>query len=598
MRLTVWKLMAVVTGLLIAPWAMAGKLPAKLGIYQLPATVAEAAGFDSDDARIYHVIPNSPAGKAGLLPGDLITSFNGKPVGTFQELLEMMKQASAGDKVTIKFERAGSPMSVDVALSAVTGDLTPQAYEQTFKYLEDLRQNHDSLAIRQELITNQWNSNQRNEALARLEEDVKQYPALQPLLLEYLQKTGRYQKYTDQSIRLADENPDQEQYQFHKIEALLGMGRLKEAEIAAGKLASRLKTIWPNGTVHAIELWVTSRLRQGKPLSGDDVPNAIGNHQWDAEELDVFRYWRQQLRGKVPYELQQVDGNPTLQFKKEGVLMGLVPNQMHGIEIKVNGTTVPLAIVDTGASHTLLSTATAQAAGVRIGATNRRASGSLSFTAWPGFVEEMQIGNLIIRNVPVNVGNPPPLVMTKAKAALGIDIMHHIRFTLDYLQNKVHVARASDEPAQPHSPDAVWDIPLWTFSDHCFSRLEFENGTFARALIDSGNFAQTLVWPVWAQDNLLNHPGATSLFVYALSNPRREIAGLKLAGRELPAWPVMDMPPVTLNGIDLLDLLMGHDLLSQYVVTIDMKNRRLRLESPGEKLQPPKAMVPKGLLGL
>ena len=55
----------------------------------------------------------------------------------------------------------------------------------------------------------------------------------------------------------------------------------------------------------------------------------------------------------------------------------------------------------------------------------------------------------------------------------------------------------------------------------------------------------------------------------------------------------MDMPPVTLQGVDLLDLLMGHDLLSQYVVTIDMRGRRLRLRSHGDVVKPP--VAPQGL---
>ena len=82
------------------------------------------------------------------------------------------------------------------------------------------------------------------------------------------------------------------------------------------------------------------------------------------------------------------------------------------------------------------------------------------------------------------------------------------------------------------------------------------------------------------------------MFAYAMSNPQNFIKGLQLGGRTLPEWPAVDMPPVTLQGVDLLDLLMGHDLLSQYRVTIDMQSRRLRLRSDGGEVQEPKAPKP------
>lgn len=181
--------------------------------------------------------------------------------------------------------------------------------------------------------------------------------------------------------------------------------------------------------------------------------------------------------------------------------------------------------------------------------------------------------------------------------AIGVDIMHHLRFSLDYKNQKVKVepARTSIVEAE-ETNEATWDIPLWTFADHVMSQAYLPNGNVARTLIDSGNFAQTLVWPTWAKQNLSNHPGETgSLFLYAMTNPQRSIKGLTLGGRPLPDWPVMDMPPVTLQGVDLLDLLMGHDLLSQYDVTIDMLNRRLRLRSPGSTHQPPVAKKPLAL---
>lgn len=579
----------------------AAELPAKLGVYNLPASVANAVDLPEDAPRIYYVAPVSAAGKAGLKPGDLITSFNGTAIKTFQELVDRIGEASAGETVELGYTRGDKAAVAKVTLSAFAGELTHEAYDATLEYLNELRKDHDDPILRQEIVTNLWQANHRNEALQQLEKDLQAYPEDTQMLavfLEYLQKTGHYSRYVEESIRVAKLYPANDAFQAHKIDALLSVGRLEDAETAAVDLckeASKSGFSWTAG--RALEFWIISRMRQGKPLAGPTVPPEIANGPWNSESLNVMRYWRDKLRSSQPYKVETTKGSATLPFDKEKVLLGIVPNQMHGIKIRVNGVEVPLAIVDTGASHTLLSTATAEAANVEIGSSARRASGSLAFTARPGFVKEMQIGNLIIRNVPISVGNPPPLVMTKAKAALGVDLMHHIRFTIDYLNDRVHVAPAST-PAEKLDGKATWDLPLWTFADHTLSRVQTDSGTFARALIDSGNFAQTLVWPVWASDNIVNHPGSLPLFVYAFTEPRRELSGLSLAGRSLPSWPVMDMPSVTLDGVDLLDLLMGHDLLSQYKVTIDMQARHLRLESPGDEVQPPKAIKPRGPFGL
>ena len=105
--------------------------------------------------------------------------------------------------------------------------------------------------------------------------------------------------------------------------------------------------------------------------------------------------------------------------------MGLIPERMNGVTVKVNGVDVPLAIIDTGASHTLIHDSIAEKANVETAGGSHGAHGSLNFTAKMGLVRELHIGDLVLHNVPVNIGNPPPLVMTKAKAALGVDLMHH-----------------------------------------------------------------------------------------------------------------------------------------------------------------------------
>lgn len=576
------------------------KAPAKLGVTTMPAELAKEVGLDGPGMPILLVSPRSAAGKAGLKPGDVVTRIGDKEIKKFSDLSRALSQLGAGTKTTIEFLRDGTPKSADLTLSAWIGDPTDASYKDAADYLRGILEKKDSVVLRNELINVLWQGGNRNGAVAAIGEAIAKYPdedTFRSRRLDLLIMTGQYDVFAKEAIRLADEEPESAELGLQKAEALLATGQLEEAEKVAletaNKAAGKNRFTVSEVATKADRAWAIARLRQGKSLIPEDPDQKQPSVRFTHPEMSVFSYWREELGDRPTYALTDTENGTELEFKAESVLFGLAPYKMHGITVKVNGTEVPLAIVDTGASHTLISTQVAKEADVRIGSTAREAVGSLSFTARPGIIDELQIGDIILRDVPVSVGNPPPLVMTKAKMAIGVDIMHHLRFTLDYKNKKVYVDPDKKDPPEPANPEAVWDIPLWTFADHVLSQATLPDGTYARTLIDSGNFAQTLVWPTWAKQHLPNHPGETgSILLYAMTNPQRNIKGLTLGGRKLPAWPVMDMPPVTLQGVDLLDLLMGHDLLSQYKVTVDMRQRRLRLESYGDSYVPPVAKKP------
>jgi serine protease Do len=60
--------------------------------------------------------PNSPAGKAGLQPKDVITAFNGNPVKAAQELTDAVASTAVGQHARVDFVRKGQPQSVTVEL--------------------------------------------------------------------------------------------------------------------------------------------------------------------------------------------------------------------------------------------------------------------------------------------------------------------------------------------------------------------------------------------------------------------------------------------------------------------------------------------------
>lgn len=584
------------------------KTPPKLGVTSFPPELAAAVDMGVPGAPVFLVAPRSAAGKAGLKPGDVITRLGEQTIERWADLARALRSLESGKRVALEFRRDGQARSAEVTLSGWIGEPTDASYRAAADYLRGVMAKRDVPAIRKELIAALWQSGDRLAAVAAVGEAIDRFPAEDGFLarrLELLLMTGQYDVFATEAMALAAAHPESTELGLQKVEALLATGNLAEAETLALAVANqsvKLPFAVSEISSKADRAWAIARLRQGKSLLADNPKDRQPGWRFSHPELSVFAYWREVLGERAPYRVDGAVRSTQMPFRAESVLFGLAPHKMHGITVQVNGVEVPLAIVDTGASHTLIGNQVAKEAKVTVGGTAREAVGSLSFSARPGVIDELRIGDIVLRDVPVSVGNPPPLVMTKAKMAIGVDIMHHLRFHLDYKDMLVKVDAEPPYPAAGESPsepkgepadDSVWDIPLWTFADHVLSQARLPDGSVARTLIDSGNFAQTLCWPTWAKMHLPNHPGETgSIFAYAMTNPQREIEGLSLGGRKLPPWPVMDMPPVTLQGVDLLDLLMGHDLLSQYRVTIDMRARRLRLKSDGDKFQPPVAKRP------
>jgi S1-C subfamily serine protease len=61
-----------------------------------------------------------PAARAGLLPGDVITSLGGQLTGSADALLDAIRSLQPGDHVTVTFTRNGVPHTVGLALGAAT----------------------------------------------------------------------------------------------------------------------------------------------------------------------------------------------------------------------------------------------------------------------------------------------------------------------------------------------------------------------------------------------------------------------------------------------------------------------------------------------
>jgi len=80
--------------------------PVVLGVQgtTVPASIASQLHLDGG-LLVATVTPNSPAARAGIIAGDVITSYNGTPVRTEADLRNMLKAASRGGAAALVLKR-------------------------------------------------------------------------------------------------------------------------------------------------------------------------------------------------------------------------------------------------------------------------------------------------------------------------------------------------------------------------------------------------------------------------------------------------------------------------------------------------------------
>lgn len=89
--------------------------------------LAESFGLDKPmGALVNEVFKDSPAAQAGIEPGDIITEYDGKEVGSIEELPPMVGQTVVGDTVKVEIVRNRKSKIVNVTIGRLKDELQAQ----------------------------------------------------------------------------------------------------------------------------------------------------------------------------------------------------------------------------------------------------------------------------------------------------------------------------------------------------------------------------------------------------------------------------------------------------------------------------------------
>ncbi|MEJ2378654.1 MAG: Do family serine endopeptidase, partial [Pseudolabrys sp.] len=103
-----------------------------LGVQVQPVTtgIAESLGLkEAKGAIVDKQVPDSPAAKAGIKSGDVITAVNGKPVKDSRDLARTIGMMAPGSKVKVAFVHDGKKKTVEVALAKLPNEQSAKANE-------------------------------------------------------------------------------------------------------------------------------------------------------------------------------------------------------------------------------------------------------------------------------------------------------------------------------------------------------------------------------------------------------------------------------------------------------------------------------------
>lgn len=403
--------------------------------------------------------------------------------------------------------------------------------------------------------------------------------------LESLLLSGRFAEFAPLATSLPSAILSEPARDRLAVEALLATGENQRAEAVAHELMTLAIEVGDLAQAsRGVKLWMTARLRQGRNLQDSVLEERFATLPSD-ETLEAWRSWRDALGSSVPYRIDSPPAGPSEQQPSDAS-PGSLAFELAAIQLRVNEVPLPVAFIDSGAQHTIITYAAAREANVEFGQGETQLTGFASSQARPGMIRKLALGDLVLHDVPVMVADSPALIAASGQMSLGTDLLYHVRFTLDYPARHVTAAAATTPQSTETRGRGSWSVPLWTFSQLALAEARLEDGESLRVLIDTGDRLGTFVSYRWGRQHLAQLSGPSTAMVFRYKKRNLQLPPLTLGTTTLENWPVVDTLPAELDRVNLVDVVFGRDLLSKHRVTIDLVRRQMHFEPSVESAAP------------
>jgi predicted aspartyl protease len=175
----------------------------------------------------------------------------------------------------------------------------------------------------------------------------------------------------------------------------------------------------------------------------------------------------QYLSDKVPYQIESDADVTSVEFVQT--------DPLPIVKMRINGSKEALFLIDTGGWELGIDSELAEEVGAKkFGKRMATYAGGKQAAIYDGVVDQVEIGDFKIKNVPVNISDSPKM----AAAMLGVPIrgvigtvfLYHCIFTFDYPNGKLILQRKTKEnvtrmKALVRSKDKIV-VPFWMAGDH------------------------------------------------------------------------------------------------------------------------------------